>query len=158
LDPTGHNPSLYGAGHRLACSLDRVFQLYRNDGLLQLRIRVRYHLDDDKIFSQRSGAPRKSRRSLVDGNRDPPGNCNLCRNFLFPRRDGEYIPKDRRGKKCLFEIFPWILPVEIVLGEMVAYVRALGQAKIFIITQVLVLYLIHFLVMWLLLWNTDLQG
>jgi Na+-driven multidrug efflux pump len=79
---------------------------------------------------------------------------------IFLKTDGaKSVSTDARDKlKTLFEIFPWILPVEIVLGEMVAYVRALGQAKIFIITQVLVLYLIHFLVMWLLLWNTDLQG
>lgn len=79
---------------------------------------------------------------------------------VFLKTDGaKSVSTDARDKlKTLFEIFPWILPVELVLGEMVSYVRALGQAKIFIITQVGVLYFIHFLVMWLLLWNTDLQG
>lgn len=79
---------------------------------------------------------------------------------VFLKTEGKQdINTDARDKlQKLFEIFPFILPAELVLGEMVAYVRAIGQAKIFIITQILGLYLVHFFVMWMLLSNTDLQG
>jgi len=58
----------------------------------------------------------------------------------------------------LFRILPFVLPIEFVLGEFVAYVRAIGNQKKFIMFQVICLYGIHFAMFFILLYFTTLEG
>lgn len=58
----------------------------------------------------------------------------------------------------LFKILPYVIPVEFVLGEFVAYVRAIGNQKKFIMFQVITLYGIHFTMFYILLYFTELKG
>lgn len=46
--------------------------------------------------------------------------------------------------KSLFEILPVILPVQFILGGLIAYIRSMGRQKMFIMFQVIVLYGVHF--------------
>ena len=58
----------------------------------------------------------------------------------------------------LFKILPYVIPLEFILGEFVAYVRAIGNQKKFIMFQVITLYGIHFLMFYILLYFTELEG
>jgi len=58
----------------------------------------------------------------------------------------------------LFAVYIWVLPVELVLGAFVAYIRALQQQRVFIYCQIIVFYGFHTVALYFFLWWTSYDG
>ena len=76
---------------------------------------------------------------------------------VFDNEDKRQLAIDsNKILKELLHIYIFVIPVEIVLGAFVAFIRALGQQNTFIYCQLIVFYGFHMVAMYFFLYYTDL--